>query len=346
LLDTVKLNLQDYKITSRAQVQVQPAPYTAGTGTRTEDVMLWDDGERQHWGKYAFFNADNFNVNIKEMVSTDKRETLCMVQFSVPKVAIGSNFETVDERQTAKAFKQIEKQLADVGILTSIENARLSRIDAVKTFETEENFGCYMPVLSMMSGKRVRRRDEGTSMLWLNGMQEISMYDKREEMLAKKRDVAGIPSNTFRCEWRGLKPRKVSEVLGLKTVKELLGNYDKVRTTYRDVMREQLFNRTPSEISLMTVRSIQEELELFIERGDRFPFQNWLKAVACRRGISNFDAAKTAIRQCAPNRMTAYRWAKWLDEAQLEAKALEIVAPSKRTIASLYSELQDKVLSD
>jgi hypothetical protein len=327
-------------------VQVQPAPYTAGTGTRTEDVMLWDDGERQHWGKYAFFNADNFNVNIKELKARGKRETLCMVQFSVPKVAIGSNFETVDEKQTGKAFKQIEKQLKDVGIITSIKDALLSRTDAVRSFETEENFSCYMPVLSMMRGKRMHKTDEGTSMLWRNGEQEISMYDKREEMLAKKRDVNGVPSNTFRCEFRGKTPKKVSSTFGMRTVSDLLDNYDTIRETYQDVMRDQLFNRTPSEISLMTVRSIQEELELFIERGDRFPFQNWLKAVACRRGISNFDAAKTAIHQCAPNRMTAYRWAKWLDEAQIEAKALEIVAPSKRTIASLYSELQDKVLSD
>ncbi len=107
---TVKLNLQDYKITSRSQVQVQPVPYTAGTGTALDQVMLWDDGEKQIWGKYAFFNADNFNVNIKEMVSKDKRETLCMVQFSVPKVATGSNFETVNEKETTKAFTRMEKQ--------------------------------------------------------------------------------------------------------------------------------------------------------------------------------------------------------------------------------------------
>ncbi len=346
MLDTVKLNLQDYRITSCSQVQVQPVPYTAGTGTALDQVMLWDDGEKQIWGKYAFFNADNFNINIKEMVSKDKRETLCMVQFSVPKVAIGSNFETVDERETKQAFKTMEKNLANIGILTSIENARLSRIDAVKTFETEENFGCYMPVLSMMSGKRVRRRDEGTSMLWLNGLQEISMYDKREEMVAKKRDVSDVPYNTFRAEWRGLKPKKVTETFGFRTVKELLENQGKVCSTYQAVMRDQLFNRTPSEISLMTVRSIQEELEIFITRGDRYPMQNWLKAVAFRRGISNFEAAEQALKQCAPNRMTAYRWAKILREAQMEAKALDVLAPSKRTVASLYQELQDKVLSD
>jgi hypothetical protein len=267
------------------------------------------------------------------------------VQFSVPKVATGSNFHPVDHNGTKEALRAIQKHLKAIGVKTSIKTATLSRLDAFKTVQTQEPYQCYHPVLSMLQAKRQSKRDYGTTFLWGNTQQETCVYDKLEEMRRRKQPVVGLPRNSMRFEWRGLKPRKVRDTLGMKTAGDLLEGFDHVQATYKRLLEDQLFKRDVSNLEFQSVKDIEAQLAVFIQAGRRYPFTAWLEAVALDRGVSDFEAVKKAVDNSFSNRAARRKIHKKLEAARLDAVTLRTVAPSKRAMGELYTELKTKVLS-
>jgi hypothetical protein len=267
-----------------------------------------------------------------------------LVQFSVPKVAIGSNFHSTDHQGTSRALKAVQKHLRDIGIKTNIKTASLSRIDAFKTVETEEPYSAYHPVLSMLQGQRLAKRDYGTTFLWANTQQEICIYDKLVEMRQRKVSIAGFPENSVRFEHRMLKGRKIQETLGMKSVSDLLAGYDHVRDTYNAVMRKQLFQRSISNVASYSVAQVEAEL-LALKSTNRYWFRSWLMAIGMRSIAPDVETIKKAVSKVADSRATAARVCRDLEKARLDAVALEILTPAKRPCGQLYSELKTKVLS-
>ncbi len=346
MIDTLKLSLTDYKVSPGADLIVQPSSFNAATGALYSNHPLWHDGARYMEGSKAFHNGEDFNVTLKPMSPSEPGSVGCFVQFSVPKVATGDNYYATDYKGTAAALATVEKYLRDVGVRTNIKTASLSRVDAFKTVQADEPYQAYHPILSMLEGKRMSKRDYGTTFLWANTQQEICVYDKVAEMEHRRLSVLKVPANSLRFEFRMLKPRKVQNMLEMRSVADLLDGYDHVATVYQQHLHKQLFQRSVSDVARLSARQVKEELRYYKDvLGKRFWFNSWLMASGMRAVALDADALKQAVEDVAGNRETARRAFRQIEAARLDAVALEIIAPSKRPLGELYSELKSKVLA-
>jgi hypothetical protein len=269
----------------------------------------------------------------------------CFVQFSVPKVATGSNYHPTDHKGTVQALKSIQKQLGAIGVRTNLKTASLSRVDVFKTVSAKEPYHAYHPVLAMLQGQRMAKRDYGTTFLWGNTQQEICVYDKLVEMQHRKCDVSGLPGNSIRFEHRMLKAKKVRDTLEMRTVADLVGAPDHVRDTYRKVMEKQLFKLSVAEVEVFTPSQMESLLQATRDSGSRDYFLKSLAVLAIAAGAVDVEALCKASDNIAPSRMAALRHRRLMKRAQLDAAALQKSEPSRRTLSELYSELQRGVLS-
>ncbi len=346
MIDTLKLSLTDYSVSCDADLIVQPPTRNNATGEIAGNFNLWCSGSGWVEGSKAFHNGEDFNVTFKPGHSPQGDSVLCLVQFSVPKVANGSNYHPTDSKGTEAALSGIDARLRGVGISTNIQTAKLSRLDAFKTLETAEPYECYHPVLSMLRGQRMAKRDYGTTFLWGNQSQEICAYDKRVEMQQRKVALDGVPDHPLRFEWRLLKGRKVRESLGgISSVADLLAGYDHVRQSYVATMEKQLFHRSVKEITTITASTLIDQLNTLKAANKRYWFDDFLRAHGLSAVLSNMDAVHYAVKAVSDNPSTRRKIMRKLDAAQMDAALMKIVGPTERTLGELYTELKSKVLS-
>jgi hypothetical protein len=345
MIDTLKVSLSDYEITSDADIVVQPSNFNAATGEMTGNYPLWHTGSRYVEGARAFHNSEMFNLTIKPVRPTEPDKMGCFVQFSVPKVATGSNYYPTDKAGTVDALKTIQKELKSIGVKTNLKDASLSRVDTFKTVQATEPYQTYHGVLGMLQGQRMAKRDYGTTFLWSNTQQEICVYDKLAEMQQRKCDVSRLPGNSIRFEHRVLKARKVRETFGMRSVNDLVKLHQTLSDSYRDVMEKQLFKFSVKEVELFTAGQIEAELSRIMRVSSTGSFGRWLQAAAVARGIPDVEAVRKAIALVAPNRTYASRARRQLDQAVADAASFKLSSGSNRTVGELYTELQDGVMS-
>jgi hypothetical protein len=346
MIDTLRLSLTDYKISPGANLTVQPSLRNNATGELISNHPLWHDGADYMEGSKAFHNGEDFSVTLKPLSQSEPGSIGCLVQFSVPKVATGDNYHATDYKGTAAALATVEKYLRDVGVQTNIKTASLSRLDAFKTVTADEPYQAYHPLLAMLPGQRMKPTDYGSTFLWKNKEQEICVYDKVAEMESRRVSVLKVPANSLRFEFRMLKARKVRDMLGMRSAGDLLDGYDHVRTVYHQHLHKQLFQRSISDVAVLTARQFEEQLRYYKDDlGKRFWCNDYLMAAGMRALAADADALKQAAKKVSGNRVTAARVCRQIDAARLDAVALEVRAPCKRPLCELYDELKSKVLA-
>jgi hypothetical protein len=197
----------------------------------------------------------------------------------------------------------------------------------------------------------MNKRGYGTSFLWENSVHEVSVYDKRAEMKRKKKNVSGVPRNVARFEYRLLKSRKCRDILGFRSAGDLLIGFDEVKRSYVRAMEKQLFRCSPCEFPVTTVADYELQLkalkdDLGNSKNSNAWFDNFLRARGIASLLSEEGAVITAVENLCDNRMMSYRVKKKLEQAKMDALALEKVSSSKRTNADRYRELECGVLED
>jgi hypothetical protein len=349
MLDTLKLSLMDYEIDGDADLTVQPPTFNAATGERAEKFPLYRKGKGHVLGVRAYHNAEDFNVDVKPLNPNEPMAIGCWVEFSVPKVARGSNFKPADYLDTKGAITMVQRKLTKLGIKTNLKTAKISRLDSCKRPETQEAYHAYQPVLSMMQGQRMAKREYGTTFLWHNTVQEICVYDKIEEMKRRKHPVKGLPQNVVSFEHRLLKARKVRDATGLSNVTDLLDGFEQVGICYREAMKKQLFKHEPADVEVMTANHFVEQLTRLKESSaegstSRYYVQEYLTSLAFHKLGADADAFMSAVEQVSDNRATRSQVKKKLQAARANALSMEKSLCSNRTLGELYRELEQEVL--
>jgi hypothetical protein len=345
MLDTIKIRLCDFDVSTGADLTVVNPTTDFATGECSASYPLFRADSVAVRGSKAFHNGDDFNLTIQNVAKHNPESVECFVQFSAPKVVNGDNFNLSDGVTTVKAFKAIEHRLNDIGIKTNVTNAFISRLDTAKNIETDEPTANYFEVLAMLQGKRMAKRDYGTTYLWGNKSHEICAYDKLAEMAARKVSTDNI-AQTLRLEWRLLKAAKFQAATGMRTVKDVLSDYQHIEKCYRDSMGKQLFSATVPEFERLRASDIERQMKLFQERGGNSWWRDWVMASALKGMLPDFDTIVNAAIKVSTNRMQTHRIRKDLQAARMDALALiESENPDRQNLSQLYSELQAKALA-
>jgi hypothetical protein len=347
MLDTLKLSLTDFEIRPDADLDVIQGSFNAATGEANGLCPLWRNGRDYVVGSKAFHNSDDYNVTVQPVRDDEPMSIGCYVQFSVPKVATGSNYEPADFTATKNALKTIHSELKRIGIKTNLKTATLSRVDSCKTVVTKEPYAAYHPVLLSVTATdlSIKRRDYGSTFLWHNTQQQICVYDKIAEMVARKHCTKNLPSNSIRFEHRMLKARKIRDSVGLCNVNDLLTGFEQIEAGYNKAMRKRLFHYSVAELEAVTSRSLGEQLQYFKDNGSRYYLRDFLTALGAAQMAENVAPLLQAVEIVAESRTTYHRARKQLDSAQQQALTLQSSNYSRRTLKDLYQELEQGVLA-
>ncbi len=345
MIDTLKIRLSDYSVAAGADLMVvQPSiDYSTGEFSPTHPLFCANGSTVR--GSKAFHNGEDFNLTIQNVSKYDAETVECFVQCSVPKLANGDNYTLADALTTVKACQGLEDRLKEIGIKTNVRDAFISRLDAAKNIQVSEPTQSYFPVLSMLQGKRMARRDYGTTFLWGNKSHEICAYDKLAEMVSRKSPIDNI-SPTLRLEWRLLKAAKFQAATSMRTVKDVLNDYQHIENCYRASMAKQLFSADVPAFERLRASDIEREMKLFQERGDGCWWRAWVMATALKGVLLDFDTIVNAALKVTTNRMQVSRIKRDFQSWKMDAMALvESENPDKQNLSQLYGELKDKTLA-
>jgi hypothetical protein len=354
-VDTLKLRLVDYEVAPDSVLKVRQPDYTHGTGEEERSIPLFRDTSGYLVeGVRAYHNAEDFNLSFSPLTMGDDVPVGagCWVQLSVPKRARGENYHPVSGRSTRTVLRKLESSLREVGVRTNIETAQLVRLDTFRNVVADEPFPSYHPVFSLLSAKRMPKRDYGTTFLWHNTRQEVCVYDKLEEMQHRKLDTSHYPQNTIRFEHRLLKGKKIREALGFSSVKDLCDGYGHVAEVFKQTMREQLFRYSVADFEVLTKSRLKAELALFRDRYGR----NWLQYFFQAQGflvladLAGVDVLKQAIAEVAgdeseTDKKRIRRVVQRVERMRFDLSMAKIHLPSRRKLAELYTELETKLLA-
>lgn len=343
MIDSLKIELVDFRVSRDAGVTVQPSPFVVGSGELLGNHALWvDDAGEVVEGNRGFLNTEHFNLTFS-MVGQRVRGFL---QTSIPKVYSGNNYFSVGRDGSRAVMKKLEGELREAGVHTNIEGARVSRLDAFRNVVADEPFRAYAPVLQLLEGKRQQRREYGTTFLWHNTQQEVCVYDKLEEMRNHEIDTTPFPKNTIRFEHRLLNARKVSDTLGVTTLADLWEGYDAVEQHYLRTMEGQLFRYEPGEVEVLCANQLREELKRFRGVYGRQFRARFLKTYGLKYllQLADMKTIREAFCEVQGNRMARRRIEKELEGIRLDFSMANRERVSQKTLGSLYRELKRKVL--
>jgi hypothetical protein len=320
-----------------------------GTGVKTGDTVLFQNSGGAQRGSLAFYNAPDNSYSFTLGLSKFGLEagyqgdppTYATVTFSAARVAHGDNYRLADAAALKLAFSKVEKGLREAGIKVDLAQALLTRVDVTKNVLTEENPKDYFPMLRTLPCKLKESGKFAGSLSWGNGSQAVSIYSKRDEMIAKERSVVGIPE-TIRFEQKFKNREKVKAYLGFDTGLDLLNNLDHAAKRYKEAMEKNIFKLDVFDFEVDTTQQYVDELNALK------PFHPYVvPAYLMRRGYQgiNEEAFLLAIEEVCGNRTAVFRAKKKLHELKMETMSLELPVKNRKTSGQLYKELKNKVLS-
>jgi len=350
MIDTLQIQPLDFDISPDTRLQVQPAPYVAGTGETLREHVLWSNGNGEIRGEKAYLNMEGFQVDVKSKGGV----SLLLVKLSVSKYLNGNNFYSVNREQVELVLSALERELSDFGIRFNVAEAKLSRLDMFKNVQTSQPFLSYSPLFAHMKAKRQKTRDYGTSFLWHNTQQQTMIYDKIEEMKHHKIDASNYPPNIARIEHRLLKGRKIKSVLGMERARELVLNYDDLGDYFRETLKGNLFRYDVGEIQYMTEDKLMAELTYFVDSYGNKGLNKFImaKGVESLYKTVNPEVFRKVLRDVLSKNLGKDSVRKKIGRADVEMERvltdLEMIgvdAESLKPISELYLELMNKILA-
>lgn len=343
MIDTLKVMLNDYRISSDSEIRVQPASYELGTGEKVEYPLFQTPEGVNQYGAKAYLNEDNWNLTLKPLAGG--RATGAFLQLSVPKNYYGNNFYSVGEQGTRAVLSKVEEELQEKGVHTNLLGADISRLDTFKNIEPEEPFSSYYTLFSFLKARRALQRGYGTTFLLSNTQQEFCVYDKLAEMRERQLETGNLPP-TMRFEHRLLNKQKVQSVYGLSRVEDIFrGGYQVIREKQVESWKNSLFNFTAEEVVLLGSRQLEQEMRVFKEKFPSNWFSKFLKAYGAYylASYAGKEVVIEALQAFEADRMKLWRAVQVFEEAEKELLVLKQEEGSKKTLGALYEELRRKV---
>ena len=342
MIDTLKVMLNDYRISSDSEIRVQPASYELATGTKVE-YPLFETPEQRCYGAKAYLNVPNWNLTLKPLAGGGA--VGAFLQLSIPKNYYGNNFYSVGEQGTEAVLSKVEGELKEKGVHTNLQEADISRVDTFKNIEPEEPFSSYYSLLSLLKARKAIQRGYGTTFLLSNTQQEFCVYDKLAEMRERQLETGNLPP-TMRFEHRLLNKQKVQSVYGLSRVEDIFrGGYQVIREKQVESWKNSLFNFTAEEVVLLGSRQLEQEMRVFKEKFPSNWFSKFLKAYGAYylASYAGKEVVIEALQAFEADRMKLWRAVQVFEEAEKELLVLKQEEGSSKTLGVLYEELRRKV---
>jgi len=345
MLDTMKLTLQDWRVSPGATLKVNTGNMDFQTGEMKQTLLFTDSAGHEINGSYAHYIGEKLNLSIKPIVG----QVYAFVTFSAPKRISEDNYSPIKEGQFSEVFESVEQELLENGISTHVEKARLSRVDTFKNILTDEETLSYSRLFGLMEASRAKDRSTYGATTWLmkNGSAQYCIYDKIEELRNSGHSTEGL-EKTLRFEHRCLTASKVNGFFKNITTVEDLKNYGWSAIQDRTIKAwtDNFFKYSIDEIEIMAESQIRSELQLFQAKYGSHFFSKYLKvygAYFLASSSGGVEVVKKALQSMDVDRMKVYRAEKELKENLMLVQSMRLDSTSPKTLGELYAELKYKM---
>lgn len=343
------LTTPDFGVDAGARLQLDRVPISLATGEPQVEPHLFDISGNAIMGRKAYANTDAIQVTIAPR-RHDGTPSL-RVQASLARIAGGGdNSVPPSEAEMQEALRVMQRELDDLGVRASIDEARLSRCDIFRTTTATHALPRYAPVLRLLEGRYARdRREYGDSgaFLWASTRREHCLYDKASEARAKGVEVPAHMDglNVIRLESRWLKSGAIREGLPVGTASDLArsGMLDVLHEVYCRDVQNRVFRLTPGaadDVVLVQAGELAEQLLMCRESGSRNWVGEWVRLHGLRHlATIPLGVVREALALADTPRATVKAWMDRLRDVAM----LQPVQGLTSTHAELYDELYHKL---
>ena len=273
MYDTVVIKPRINAISNNANLIILEPSFNFQTKERSKEIVLFDDGQKCITGAKAFCNTDHFQLTIKRNLNPyDSKETVSLLQFSLPKQKSFDNSQTVDAQGFNKALEALYKNVFSAGFDIDIEGSPVVRFDCAKQVDTMINSKQFVDVFQFVDSPRMKKIVHPGSLLFYSKDQELNMYDK-------DREQEKIGKNSFSSNVRFEMRNKTSAVCRKKYAVEsfidLKNKYSDLRKNYLDFVQKKFFAQIDS-FTQNFAYDFNSVFEFFVKNSKRNFSQNIL----------------------------------------------------------------------
>jgi hypothetical protein len=210
-----------------------------------KEGQFWFYGFRAFQHKPIGFRF-SFQISLGRLASTDD-----------------SNLWPAQPEDIERAIKKFETRTG-----LSVRDAEISRLDVAMNMWTEHEVSMYMPLIKEKNGYEVHSEEHGRYLNGEKGRRKLVLYDKREEMMRKKRFAEAmmyVDRNMMRAELQLLKAVKrqlgITNSMPALTLQSLTEPFGFIAAimAYKKHVTEMLNLKEPSDVSEMTAQQVYNE---------------------------------------------------------------------------------------
>jgi len=218
-------------------------PLSVRKGARNRP--LWHEGTTPVYGGRYWDEGRGIRIIVgpikSERYAYGRGMIVCYIKFSLPKLLMENNYQPLSYEEMRAALGQVEDLVRRIGVNIEVEKAGLCRLDLFRNVVMDEPSRSYAPIFKTIYIPYVTTQSYANGVQLRNKSQSLTIYDKLAQLEAKGRSTLGVPQNALRVEWQLKKARKVQDKLGIKTVGDLLANFDFVMAQYDDFLSAEVF---------------------------------------------------------------------------------------------------------
>jgi len=353
MIDKLIITTKDFKVRDSAPLIIRQGDTDYKTGEIKEYPLFSNESKETISGKKAIYNSEKYilDINMNGL----------RLSFNPNHVFYGNNYFSVNEKENKQVLDNIEKDLRSKGFLLDFKESEIYRVDVVKQIETEKPFLFYSPLYRMLSGKRMKPQDYGTTYNYSNKTREVEFYDKIQQLKDIKKfkdehfEHYGINKNNniVRCELREKKSNTVKRDLNISSISDFYrtGVFEHLTDQYREQVSDLVFKKKLNEkqLSLDFMNDV-ELLTAFINTFsagvgiDQYILHRFGSIDNLIAYYRNDETFKEILKEAGCSRTTIWRTMNKI------GKGMQLISGYNRnkkdsSIPGLYSELYEKLMA-
>lgn len=241
MLDTIRLYTKDFELTMPNSFETVPRMNCFGEVLSQKTFCNLPSGARLNIKPQKPLGS-----LLQRIAKPQETEDCLFLEVSLPKLLYGTSLKELQENDLERCIEELERELKAAGAIVqtgAVENMPLSRLDYCRNIKVQHSIVDYLALLRNCSlGKRARANWQTETVLWYNGSQEFTAYNKvlevqsrhkdTRQLVAPKQDILRLESRMKRAPVirQELKERRtLAECFNFELAKQkLLSDYDKL----------------------------------------------------------------------------------------------------------------------
>jgi hypothetical protein len=165
------------------------------------------------------------------------------ISFNPSKIFHPYKLISTSDKQYHESFKKIHDECKKIGLHFDLESCAPVRIDIAKNVEMNHDLIMYENAFKLLKGRRMKNQRfyEGGYLI-KSTQNQISFYDKRNELLANNINIEMHENNLLRGEMRLTSTKSVGKKLNISTIKNFNDfTENEVADIYKTFLNKMIF---------------------------------------------------------------------------------------------------------